>query len=500
MVNKLVLNSEPAKEGTLQKMVCNLLPKQVRIDSMEGREFIVVPMVILTEGVHSGSSGPMLYPKDELSKTPVVWNHKPIVVYHPEMNGQGISACDPSVITNRKVGVMMNTMFEGGRLKSEAWIEKSRADLVDNRIMEAIEKNEMMELSTGVYVDEDPTSGDWSGESYAAIARNYRPDHLALLPDKIGACSIADGAGFLRNEGKEKNPIAKALQRVLQRMGLVENELSHSNLRENLAMQLRKRFNADPVSSSTTPGPMLWVEDVYSNFVIYELNNKLFRIGYTANDTGVTLSEDAPIEVIRVTEYRSTTGSFIGNHNPTEITINMKKQLIDGLIANTASGFTEASRVALETMTEAQLTAVANSFKPATPPAVVPPAVVPPATPAVTNVVPIPAPAPVALTAQQYVQNAPKEIQDVLSNGLQVYAEEKTKLVTEILANKNNPFAKEDLENRPLGDLRNLARLAGASAPAPANINFGGQGATPTGNEGAEEAMEMPTINFAAAK
>ena len=118
-------------------------------------------MVILTEGVHNGSDGPLLYPKEELSKTPVIWNHKPVVVYHPEMNGQGVSACDPDIITNRKVGVMMNTRFEKGRLKSEAWIETDRANAVDDRIMEAIEKNVMMELSTGVFVDCEAAEGKW---------------------------------------------------------------------------------------------------------------------------------------------------------------------------------------------------------------------------------------------------------------------------------------------------------------------------------------------------
>lgn len=32
-----------------------------------------------------------------------------------------------------------------------------------------------------------------------AVARNHRPDHLAILPDQVGACSLADGAGLIRN-------------------------------------------------------------------------------------------------------------------------------------------------------------------------------------------------------------------------------------------------------------------------------------------------------------
>src|SRR6266480_3777490 len=117
------------------RLTCNLLPSGCRYDQLEGRDYVVVPMVMLTEGVHKGSHGSLYYPKEELSKTPVVWNHKPIVVYHPTMNGEGISACDPTIINSRKVGLMMNTKFEGGKLKSEAWIEKVRANAVDERIM-----------------------------------------------------------------------------------------------------------------------------------------------------------------------------------------------------------------------------------------------------------------------------------------------------------------------------------------------------------------------------
>ncbi|GAG82219.1 unnamed protein product, partial [marine sediment metagenome] len=61
-----------------------------RYDTMEGREYLVAPMIMIVEGVLNGSEGAGLYPADELSKTPQVWNHKPVVVYHPQENGVGI--------------------------------------------------------------------------------------------------------------------------------------------------------------------------------------------------------------------------------------------------------------------------------------------------------------------------------------------------------------------------------------------------------------------------
>ena len=57
-------------------------------------------------------------------------------------------------------------------------------------------------MSTGLYVDRDETPGTCpkSGRPYDAVARNYRPDHLAILPDQRGACSNEDGCGIVMNE------------------------------------------------------------------------------------------------------------------------------------------------------------------------------------------------------------------------------------------------------------------------------------------------------------
>ena len=198
---------------SLQSVTFNLA-SSVRFDTMEGREYIVAPMVMITEGVHNGSNGSLYYPRSELAKTPEVWNHKPVVVYHPTMNGLGISACDPVVITNRKVGVIMNTHFDfkTGKLRAEAWLEKERIEEIDPRIAETLNSGQVMELSTGLFTDNEIIDGEWNGETYTHVARNYRPDHLALLPDKKGACSIEDGAGLLQLNQEQKKSLEGQLQ------------------------------------------------------------------------------------------------------------------------------------------------------------------------------------------------------------------------------------------------------------------------------------------------
>jgi len=218
----------------LQKIKANLTGT-VRNDTMEGRDYLVAPMIMIVEGVHAGNAGPLLYSKDELSKIPGIWNYKPIVVYHPEEHGQLRSACDPIVLSKRKVGVIMNTTFaeteNGPGLKAEAWLEKDRMDTVDERIGIAIENQEVMELSTGLFSDNESMDGEFKGKKYIAVVRNIRPDHLALLPDMRGACSVEDGAGFLRlNAEPDKIDVT-----------ITDNAMSHGNVRSLLNSWLQDK-------------------------------------------------------------------------------------------------------------------------------------------------------------------------------------------------------------------------------------------------------------------
>lgn len=221
----LVGNEEPVTnaqggdegEGAQAEIVCNSLQSittnvtpSIRHEILEGRNYMVVPMVMITNGVHAGSNGPLYYPNEELAKTPAVWDHKPVVVYHPTMNGQAISACQPAVISRRKVGLILNTTYEParrgepGKLKAEAWLETNRLQEVDPRVLTAIKKGQPVEVSTGLFTDNENKAGVWNGEQYNAVARNYRPDHLAILPDQKGSCSLEDGAGLLKNSAQKQ--------------------------------------------------------------------------------------------------------------------------------------------------------------------------------------------------------------------------------------------------------------------------------------------------------
>mgnify|MGYP000857673313 CR=1 FL=1 len=63
----------------------------IRTETYEGKPHLVVPVIMMAEGVHCGSHGPILHTIDELGKYAAAWNGIPIPVLHPQENGTFIS-------------------------------------------------------------------------------------------------------------------------------------------------------------------------------------------------------------------------------------------------------------------------------------------------------------------------------------------------------------------------------------------------------------------------
>lgn len=195
----------------------------IRKEELNGRHYIVVPMVMILEGVHVGSQGPVYYSLEELAKTPKQWNMKPIVVEHPF---RGDTATDLEVYKKQAVGMIMNTHFVDGKLKAEAWIDEELAQEKCPTLLDHIEHRLPMEISTGLFSEMLMESGTWHGEEYKAKIVNIRADHLAILPSKQGACSLSDGAGLLINQSFADNDKTEAKEGdVLNVISTVINQI-----------------------------------------------------------------------------------------------------------------------------------------------------------------------------------------------------------------------------------------------------------------------------------
>jgi len=100
----------------------------------EGRKYIVVPTVLLVEGVHND----VYYPAEELQKFPEAWNGIPVPVYHPVQEGTPISCNDPEIVSTQVVGRLWNVSFDSGKLKGEIWIDVEKANAIEPSLVSAI--------------------------------------------------------------------------------------------------------------------------------------------------------------------------------------------------------------------------------------------------------------------------------------------------------------------------------------------------------------------------
>lgn len=177
-----------------------------RTETLDGVRYMVLPVVLLVEGVHNGTAGAWYYSTRVIQNCVDLWNNRPIPVYHPtDSNGLDISANSIEILRDWVVGNIHNIEWKDNKLKGELWINTVKVNSKFPGLLDMIKSNKM-EVSTGLSAMGDNVSGTWNGIEYDFRVDIIFPDHLALLPHGTGACSWEDGCG-VRNakntEGKE---------------------------------------------------------------------------------------------------------------------------------------------------------------------------------------------------------------------------------------------------------------------------------------------------------
>lgn len=226
------------------EIILNRNGANVRRETVNGRLYFVAPLTMIVPGVLPGSKGPLYYSPREVAHNHKVWNYTPIVVYHPfDHVGNPASARDPGVLEKQGIGHVRNSRIDNGKLKGEGWFDVERTRLVDKRVLDSLENGQPIELSTGLFTENIPApSGSvHNGRPYDFIATKYKPDHLAILPDQVGACSINDGCGVLINRETDSMTV-----------GLLDNRVDQSVLTDNLGKGnwhiSKRREHADSLS------------------------------------------------------------------------------------------------------------------------------------------------------------------------------------------------------------------------------------------------------------
>lgn len=181
--------------------------------TINGREFLVAPITLIVPGVLNGSKGPLLYQPDDTRQSTPKWNGMPIVLEHPydPVSGEHLSANSPGVIERQGMGFLNESRFHN-KLQTNGYFDAQRTQQLVPQVYQALLDGSPVEVSTGLYTrnEDAPPNANYKGRPYSYIARDYRPDHLAVLVSAPGACSVRDGCGL--NVNKVKTIVEKAAQ------------------------------------------------------------------------------------------------------------------------------------------------------------------------------------------------------------------------------------------------------------------------------------------------
>lgn len=381
-----------------------------------GKTHLVAPSVLITHGVHEGSGGPIYYPDTELKPLAPLYNNVALVLSHPtDDKGQPITVNTAGILEKSGLGLVDNSKWSSDRIRAENWFDEEKSAAVDSRVVEALKAGRPFEISTGLIMDIEPKSGVYNGKSYIGVARNIKPDHLAVLMDAKGACSIEDGCGCL-----------------------VANEASFRRIMYAITDATEKKF-----------GYRFYVRDVYAGFFVYtDGNGKLFRQSYAMNGDTASIGDGDPVPVEWVTEYQTLDGEFVGNCTcaalkDKEIDVD-KNALINAIIGNGTGAWVESDRKVLEGFDEGKL----KKLMPAPAPMLNPM----PAPPVVNQ----------AVTLDQLLAAASPEVRGLVKRMEADAKAAKATVVANIRANPKNRFSEEFLNTKDLEELQHLAELAGA--------------------------------------
>jgi hypothetical protein len=359
--NGVVMMNDNASNSYSDYKSKQVLDYDIKLTLHQKKAHIVAPVVMMVEGVHSGSQGPLLHEIVELGKFPASWNGIPIVIYHPtDEDGNALSANSPDIVDNEVVGRVYNTEVDGTKLKAEIWLDEDKLNDVAPDVLASINNNEEIEVSLGMFTENEMEEGDYNGEEYIGIAHNHRPDHLAILPDQTGACSCKDGCGIGANN-KNKNNMERTKKTKTQEMLVAMNEAGYTfnKIGVNSDVNYQERINMVNIALRSLDVSIYnYLEELYDTYLIYCKSGsgeyKMYRQDYKINDGKVELV-GAPVEVHKKVEYvvntTMTRNKFSINNKKEDK--NMPKgndcpkclEKINALIANAQSPFKEADRV-----------------------------------------------------------------------------------------------------------------------------------------------------------
>ncbi len=274
-----------------------------REETKGGKDWLVVNGVAVVEGVLKRYFVPM----DEIGRFAHDWNGVPVVLRHPVENGGSAKTPDVDVpVLGTFYQAAMDT--EHRRLTGEFWLDKAVLLASDEgkQIMDAVTHNRMMEVSTGYFAGIEQKAGNHKGKSYLGIHRNIHPDHIAILPDVPGACSVSDGCGLNRNDAITdaagsmfincgECPAKKHVHQADEEgdeMLIVHLKGDGESLTQRISA-IRDAFQVGRSAAAKLGGqPMdMWLTEIFDDHVIVEMNGAFQSASFSTDGKGVITFE-----------------------------------------------------------------------------------------------------------------------------------------------------------------------------------------------------------------
>ncbi len=472
----------------------------VRSEKLNGRDFLVSPVVPLREGVHNSE----LIEYEEIVAFPDAWSGRPLPIDHPtDDNGMPVTAGSPKVMEESVIGFLFNVVARDDLrgISGEIWVDIDKAATVPGglEVLTRLQEGGQLEVSTAYFTFVENVRGEWRGptgevEKYVRIQTSIRPDHLALLPFATGACNWRDGCGAPR--------INTTDDQVVNSKGVGESMPKNSDLQVNgkqLGTALSKAIAAHSGEEgsetiitrlSTAAGidtakinaliagdldfvPRYWLTvfaavldvDPWDIYMAASNDNANVRFNQKSEGDGKISSEPAKA-LVTIPHNENETGTcepcqkslkgkvqeilkslIRGTEDSKEMEANEKKAKIDGLIASEKTNFTENCRAWLSTLTDEQLAALEPKVEQVAEPVANTEKAIPAAaeTPAET---PAAQPAKVVITIEQVLEVLGMSEEDVAATK-RINEQRRTarnEKITQIAALQNCPYEKAELE------------------------------------------------------
>jgi hypothetical protein len=467
----------------------------IRVAQFMQQEYTVVPVVAMIEGVRFGGNQdePELGLAAEFGKFPQSWDGRPVTTGHPMVDGVFVYANQPQILETHQFGFIANTELDSGKLKMEAWLNKSRAETLPEAqdVFDRIDGGEEIEVSVGFFCEVDETEGEYEGIPYSGVWRNIVPDHLAFLAVGVpGACSVADGCGVPKvNQGTRFMTLKTTKASEPPTQCSCGNK-GHTNADPNTQQEMRVyeiapgaldrdiRNGIQDALRKRHPGVAnydIYVVGFTSEVAVYEqyvsgMGYKHYQIAFSSDENGkVTFSGD-PVEVSIVSKIvpqdsPPSGGTVSDGNQPTTQSANpeggsssdegnqMANENKDSNTPQPQPGATGGSGPGAKGEKKPTGQNPSGTTDPA------------PATPARDstnegNASTTTQQARPQLTAQQYIEQAPPEIREMLDSGVRMHQARKAEVIQQLKDTGRCKFSDDYLRGQSLETLEQLAELA----------------------------------------